>query len=76
VLETILRRSDLTADLAAATISDAATLESDSDKGRLLDLIAGTSLMKDAAVHDAFLKAAKTITSAGEYRRVVSRAIP
>ena len=76
VLAPLIRRSDLTPDLAAATISDAATLKSDSDKGRLLDLVAGTPLMKDAAVHDAFLKTATTIKSAGEYRRVVSRVIP
>ena len=76
VLETILRRNDLTADLAAATIGDVATLTSDSDKGRLLDLVAGTSLMKDAAVRDAFLRTAKTINSAGAYRRVVERATP
>ncbi|HEY5087714.1 MAG TPA: hypothetical protein VII66_10190, partial [Gemmatimonadaceae bacterium] len=76
VLRTILARRDLTPDLAAATILDAAKLGSDNDKANVLGDVAETPLMKNLVVRDAFFATAKSISSGSEYRRAVAPVLP
>lgn len=76
LLKTIVARNDLTPDLAAATVADAATLGSDTDKANILSVIAATPTIKNAAVRDAYFATAKTITSGTDYRRAMTAVLP
>lgn len=76
VLSAILARPDLSSGLALETINAVARLDSDFEKGQLLNIVASKAVMKDPEVKAAFFRAAKGIASATAYRTATSGALP
>jgi beta-lactamase regulating signal transducer with metallopeptidase domain len=68
----IAKHGDLTKKQTIELIGVTSTMAGSYEKANALVAIAAHQSMADAEVRGAFLKAAETITAAGDYRRVVS----